>query len=187
MRRSMKLVINFDFFNTICNINEPFNGFRIIKDRSIRFSKTTMPFLFLLDCAFLDCNFISVFNWLFLQYLIDLGYGIVDCMDCDEEDYKKSDIKKIMSLVKSFRDINISTDYELLLQSQLYSKNYNINTKVKGLFDILEEKYFEVFVYDYKGDIDTVSIKQEHVVGSKEYVLSLGKPKGQNSLAFSQC
>ena len=36
----------------------------------------------------------------------------------------------------------------------------------------------------FKGDIKDTSIEQEHVVGSNDYILSLGSKKRQRQLAF---
>jgi len=47
----------------------------------------------------------------------------------------------------------------------------------------MEKKYINVPVYDSIGDIKTVSIEQEHIIGSKQYVLSLGSPNQVRSLA----
>ncbi len=49
----------------------------------------------------------------------------------------------------------------------------------------MEKKYILVPTYDYLGEIQSTSILQEHVVGSKIYVLSLGSEAKEYRFAYS--
>ena len=49
----------------------------------------------------------------------------------------------------------------------------------------MEEKYILVPTNDFNNNIKNVSIKQEHIIGSTDYVLSIGSPKKELKLAYS--
>lgn len=73
--------------------------------------------------------------------------------------------------------LNIFTSYDLLLKSKVYDKKYKVEMNKEQLLHIAEEKYILVPSYTYNGDTKDTSALQEHIVGSKQYVLSLGSPK----------
>lgn len=56
-------------------------------------------------------------------------------------------------------------------------KKYKVEVNKKQLPHIAEEKYILVPSYTYNGDTKDTSVLQGHIVGSKQYVLSLGSPK----------
>ena len=80
-------------------------------------------------------------------------------------------------MARQLNDLNVKTDYELLLESELYKKEYKIQVNEKKLPYIAESKYIMVPTHSFNGNMTETSILQEHVVGSKKYVLSLGSPK----------
>ena len=92
---------------------------------------------------------------------------------------------RLNTLVSQLNDLNVNTDYDLLLQSEHYETKYKIKLNEKKLPYLLESKYIMVPTYSYSGEIKDTSILQEHVVGSKEYVLSLGSPQKKLKLAYS--
>ena len=80
----------------------------------------------------------------------------------------------------------MSTDIDLLLQSELYHKKHKIEFSEKKVPILMEEKFIYVPTYKYDGEVDVTSVQQEHEVGSREYVLSLGSPKTVHQVSFSQ-
>ena len=90
--------------------------------------------------------------------------------------YKEDSSNNLKRLVSILKELNVDTTYELLKKSECYHKIYNLKLNEKKIPQIIESKYILLPSYDYKGDITNTSLLQEHVVGSKTYVLSLGKP-----------
>jgi hypothetical protein len=72
-------------------------------------------------------------------------------------------------------DLKVKTSAELILESEEYARKYKVKVNEQKLPYILQEKYIMVPTYD-NGDIKETSILQEHIIGSKVYVLSLGSP-----------
>lgn len=93
-------------------------------------------------------------------------------------------IKDLTELSHQLGEANISTSVILLLESVAYSTKYKINFNEKKFPYILQEKYIMIPTYA-NGNIKETSILQEHEIGSKEYVLSLGSPTRVLKPAFS--
>lgn len=99
--------------------------------------------------------------------------------------YADKSSRSLKKLVSQLENLNISTSYDLLLQSEVYHKKYKIEVNKEQLPHLAESKYIFVPSYTYSGDKQDTSILQEHIVGSKEYILSLGSPKKVLSKAYS--
>ena len=84
----------------------------------------------------------------------------------------------------ALKDINISTSYELLLDSENYKTEYKLKFDEAKIPYIKQDKYINIPVYN-DGDIKEVSLVQEHVIGSKSYSLSYGSPSKVLKPAFN--
>ena len=85
---------------------------------------------------------------------------------------------KLKSLVSELRSKCIKTDEDSILDTYKYKTEYNVG--FSSIVPIIQQKkYLKVPVRDeYFGDKE-ISLVQEHTVGTREYVLSLGEPKQQ--------
>ena len=92
----------------------------------------------------------------------------------------------LKSLVNELRSKCIKTDEESILDTYQYKTEYNVG--FSSIVPIIEQKKFlKVPVKDeYFGDKE-ISLVQEHTVGTRQYVLSLGEPKKEKvySLGFN--
>ena len=77
--------------------------------------------------------------------------------------------------------MQLRTDYDSLLQSELYEKHYKVEVNEGILPKLVEEKYVLVPGRIFRGEMEDISVLQEHVVGREEYVLSLGSPSKKTS------
>lgn len=82
-------------------------------------------------------------------------------------------------LVFQLNNLNIELNLDDLKEANVYHKNYRL--KKEGIPGIIRERYIEVPVSNSNNNInnDTASIKEEHVMGSSNYVLTLDSPKRQ--------
>ena len=78
-----------------------------------------------------------------------------------------------------FDNINVKTNYEMLLKSELYEQKYKIELNDDILLSIKEEKYIYVPSYGFDGQEKETSILQEHNLGTQSYMLSVGEPEKQ--------
>lgn len=94
--------------------------------------------------------------------------------------YQERAIDDLKGLAQQLRNQNIDTTYEKLLESKVYKRKYKL--AMEGAPGIIRERYINVPTYDYNGLENTTSILEEHRIGTRKYVLTLGSPK--KKLAF---
>ena len=90
---------------------------------------------------------------------------------------QESAIDSIRDLSYQFNNQNINTTPELLLNSYVYHKKYKL--AMNGKAGVIRERYINVPTYGFNNEISESSILEEHKIGSREYVLTLGSPKKQ--------
>lgn len=180
----MKLIINYDFIDAIRNVNEPYNTYKIIRN-SKKDLGLKIPFWAVANYAIWQ-NIPDTMLWLCIQFYIDTFCKALEYKMTGIDPYEDKAYKRLQRLVLQFNDINLSTDIDLLLQSELYYKKHKVDLSDGKVPSLMEEKFIYVPTYKYDGDVDVTSVQQEHVVGSREYVLSLGSPKTVHQASFSQ-
>ena len=93
--------------------------------------------------------------------------------------------KTTMELAKvklGLKNINIQTDVELLLDSKVYHREYKL--KKDSPIGVIRNRFINVPSFNYKGNITTVSVKEEHMLATKDYILSLGEPEAKDTKVF---
>lgn len=75
------------------------------------------------------------------------------------------------------REMNINTSVEDIMNAEVYQKNYKLATD--GRVGILRERFIDLPITNALGNEDVTSVKEEHLIGSKKYVLTLDKPVEQ--------
>lgn len=180
----MKLVVNYDLIDSIKNVNEPLNPFKIVRNNKRVWAKFNLPIYTMMDLCFtrdlkniLEMLMIQ-FSFLTIAELVALSLIKVD----KYKDKSNYDLKKLVSKLK---DINVDTDYDLLKESILDSRMYNLKLNKNKIPQLMESKYILVPSYTYSGEIKDKSILQEHVVGSSDYYLSVGLPNKKKSLVLA--
>lgn len=94
---------------------------------------------------------------------------------------KETSIFELLYLLSSLSQININTNYELLLNSYKYETEYEFEFNKSSFPHLIQKKYIMVPAIQDGEEIE-VSVLQEHIIGSKDYVLSKGKPNLQKRL-----
>lgn len=120
----MKLIINYDFIDAVKNAKEPFTAFKVIRNKKTRWATLNFP-LYIAVIAAIQKEFDIP--------IILFGFGLGCCFNIFSEtlenkifstdDYKDEAIQNLKRLSSQLTELNISTDYELLLESELYEKN----------------------------------------------------------------
>jgi hypothetical protein len=180
----MKLLINFDFWNAVRNVNEPFTPFKLIRNEKNHYVKHLIPIYFLIDI--MGHTVPKAIGILIAQMstLVTTVF-LVEKKLLDIDKYKQKSDFDLSNLVSKLKDIDVETDKELIKETTLDSKVYNIKLNEKKLPVLVESKYVLVPSYSFSGDIKDSSLVQEHVVGSHTYILSHGSKQKQLKLAYS--
>lgn len=187
----MKLVINYDFFNAIRNVNEPYTPLKIVRNRkryfitygalvtALDFATKTKPAQTILSLAFMYGSFITA------DYIVELiANSIIKNKYGEDNKDIYAGLSKIYlsDLVDQLTEINVKTNYDMLLKSELYEKEYKFEHNEKTLLALTEKKYIYVPTYGFDGKEQTTSILQEHDIGTRDYTLSVGEPDKQYRL-----
>ena len=180
----MKLVINYDFFDAILNVNEEFTPMKIVRNNKGIIGFWYLPVLTILNYVS-SRKLLIVLVELIMEFGFLIGSILFYNLLTGIDDYKNKSKNDLLILVSKLKDLYIKTDNNLLLKSELISKKYKINLNKESLIEIMESKYILVPTYDFNGNVKNTSILQEHIIGSNNYVLSIGSPKKELKFAYS--
>ena len=174
------LLINYDFFDEIRNVNEPLTPIKIVRNEA-KYAIITP--LWLIDAYFNDPKYAlsHLLFWYGAYMAMDLSYQFIykKKNSCGLDKYAYEASTKLKKLSVTLSNINVKTNYDMLLQSELYEHKYKVETNEGKLPTLKEEKYIYVPSYDFDGKEKETSILQEHNVGSRNYILSVGEPEKQ--------
>lgn len=176
----MNLSVYFDVYNAIKDVQEEFTVSKVLRNNK--------RLIFLL--TLISSNFAIIYRDKFFRIMVAQAIilltdvviinGVAYKLNGDA--YKEEAEKRLSALASILDRMNISTTNELIKESNCYHRAYNIKFNKKLIPQIIESKYILVPTNNNMGD---VSILQEHVVGSQEYVLSLGSSKKALQPVFS--
>ncbi len=181
----MKLVINYDLLEKINSANGVLNLQRIMikemKIQSIFYGALSGLDLLIPgnDGVQWGTNLTICSTWFVLKVVLS---SILELQIKD-----KTEFAAYLELVKlsiQLGNSNINTSPELLKESELIKTEYKSIYK-KLRFTVQQNKYILLPTYDGMGDIKDTSILQEHEIGSKEYILSIGSPSRKFVFAHS--
>ena len=174
----MKIVINYDLLS---KISEAKSGFAL--DKSI---KDILKCSLMVEVIFIPAYIAK--NYSFREVMVEtsktLAFQSFWCMIIDllfSKFEKQIALEQLKKLSMELKNININTNYELLLKSYKGQINYKLEKNNSFIPKIKQEKYIIVPVNE-NGEEKEISVLQEHVVGSRNYVLSRGTCLKQKSL-----
>lgn len=178
----MKLMVNYDLLSKIATSK---NGLMI--DRTAK-KVITNPLIVQGVClpVQLLANFTkeqilnTLLHLIIFQILIS---GISDIILSKVQ--KEVAILQLKLLSHTLKNLDINTDYDLLVQSYKYKTNYKLEYNESKLPKIKQEKYIMLPVYE-AGEEKEVSILQEHIIGTSKYELSIGEPQVQKKLKLAK-
>ena len=180
----MKLVTNFDLVDYVKNSNTPLGPFKIIRDSKKKLVTFLLPGFAAIDYVFtkdLKKTLLMIPANVAYYVLLELLLYKMIKVDPIKE---KSDFY-LKQLAIKLGDINVETDFELLKKSELDSRKYNVKINEKKLPEIVCSKYILVPSYGFDGKVKDTTLLQEHIIGSKSYVLSVGSPQKKLKLAYA--
>ena len=114
------------------------------------------------------------------------AYGIWSLLDTAVEllrkkatglDYKERALYELIILSKLIEEMGINISVEQMMKANVYKKKYKL--AIDGRVGIIRERYFEVPFTDILNKERMTSVKEEHILGSKKYLLSLDQPTEQ--------
>ena len=173
----MNLIINYDFFNAICDVNSGFTISKVFRNNKRDYLKYNIPIMTILEILIYKRDFIR-----HLPADLMLHFGIVLSMELIKykilgDNYKEISQERLRELVILLEKIDVKTNYDLLKKSVIDCKIHNLVFNDNKIPSLVESKYILVPSFNSKNEICDTPIMQEHVIGSKVYTLRIAKPK----------
>ena len=174
----MKLKVNFDLLSKIATSKTGFTLDRTMKKSAIN--------VVLVEALCLPIQIAS--NYTPEQFLASLlrtiaiqifVFGTADAICSKWQKQMATDQLRILTII--LKELDINTNYDLLVQSYKYKTNYKLEYNDSKIPKIKQEKYIMLPVYE-DGEEREVSILQEHIIGGSGYELSIGEPQTQKKL-----
>lgn len=173
----MKLVINYDLINEIKKANTGINFKRFYIKQGI-YTGTMI--------AVNLSSFIARHELVPSTIYFGIPYGlfVFGSSEFLSRNLNKREADfKISQLASSLSKINIYTDAESLKNAELYKTQYKL---VRDKKIAIQENKFMMIPTNSTLNADKISLQQEHVIGSDEYVLSIGEPKRSENKVLSK-
>ena len=176
----MKLVINYDFVNAIKDVKEPIGPLKIIRNDKTRYI-ISGPLWFMLGnmMGYDYKKNLTVMMMAYGLYTMSGLYISKKLMQSDLDAYGLRSKDRLTSLVRELRNINVETTYDKLIQGEYYEHKIKIHVNENKIPLLMDNKYVLISSFGFDGKEKDTSILQEHVVGSFDYVLSVGEPEKQ--------
>ncbi len=171
----MKIVINYDFFNAIKDVREPMGPLKIVRNDKERYI-CNAPLFFGIDMLLLK-NINASLAALMFEYSLLVGSDMIINKQEQKDKYAIKSRKELKALVSQLNEYNVRTSYEMLLKATLISNSFYFDH-----FSVINEKHVNLPVINYSGKEDETAILQEHILGSEEYILSLGTSEKKKKL-----
>ena len=182
----MKIMINFDLINAVLDVNQGFSVKKIVRNKKRQWAIINYPIYIVLDVACSKGNIGYALGLLAFQTGITIIPEYLSGLIINHDIYKLRSEERLKKLIPKLQDNHLSISYQQLLKSELYERRYHFEFNKGKLPELMEEKYILVPCHNpYSCDHREreVSILQEHVIGSKEYILSIGTPSKQYKLS----
>lgn len=167
----MKIKVNYDVIDKIDIMNKGYNlnqNFRIIA------VSVSAAILFDITKNKIDLK----------GMIASLAYGLMmipflnlfDKLIGDKKEYAKEQLTEFTGKLKN---IHVYTNTDLLQEAELIKTDYKFVRQEDGLFALKEDKYIKVPVEKYFDNQKQKIIHQEHIVGKKDYDVSVGEPSSK--------
>ena len=180
----MRIIINYDLINAIRNVNEPLGTLKIVRNDYKKSMLFPIPELFAINIFSCSKDIYKAMCMLGLEIALIVSGKLVIGNRTGKDIYKIDSKEKLEKLIVELNKNNINTDYALLTNSILFEKKHKFSINEKMLPQIMETKYILVPQYVNNMMVDRL-IKQEHIVGSNKYVLSISEPVTGKELVYN--
>ena len=183
----MKLLINYDFFEAIRNVNEKTTPLKVFRNEKKKYAillpiYTSVALIAKQYCDFDTKDIIPAIIRAYgcLMSLDNIGEIMAKTFSHSKTDlYAQKASARLKMLALMLDDINVNTNYDMLLASELYHKKVYLDSSEGNRPILVSQKYIYVPSYGFDGSEKETSILQEHIIGTKEYILSQDEPDRQ--------
>ncbi len=163
----MKIKVNYDVMNEIDIVNKGYD-----LRQNIKVSTSAFFVAFLINSK----SFASISMGLAYAFL---NIPILNFLDKQLGIKKRLSEENLTEFTGKLKNIYVYTNTDLLQEAELIKTDYKFIRQENGLFALKEDKYIKVPVEKYFDNQKQKVIHQEHIVGKKDYDVSVGEPSSK--------
>ena len=172
----MKLIVNYDLLN---KIKESKTGMNLQKNiiNELRIQSFALSLGCVIDLLILGKPYVFN-NLLFCGMYFIPGFVMLNIIDkaFQVNNKRRANMELTLLSARLNNNLKINTNLDLIKESGVYKTEYKIIKNKDNIPVIKQDKYIMIPTYNGMGDITETSVLQEHNLGSKEYILSIGSP-----------
>lgn len=172
----MKIHLNYDLMNKLATAKRGYD-----LKQNIKFQVCLQTVLFCLDAA-LDIGLTEdhkvawMTNLFYCIFFGVLNTHMNNFIDKKFEIYKERVEYKIRKLASDLKILQVNTNVEMLKEAELVQTNYKFKLNNKKIPVLKQDKYIKIPVVNGMGERFEETLYQEHIVGTKDYDLSVKEP-----------
>ena len=177
----MKIIVNYDLIDKVREAKTGFSLHKYIKVVGL-VNGMTVPAM-LLGAQIGGMPIIEMTDEILRNFLYSLWCNLG--ISFSFSFYRKEmSMEQLRELSAKLRNVCIETDSEMLKGTYKYDVEYKVNFESFPP-KIVQEKYMMVPVNNDWGNNER-SVKQEHVIGTRDYALSYGEPEKKKSYSYAR-
>lgn len=181
----MKIKVNYELMQKIDIANKGFSLKGSIINNS-KFCGKWFLFFCLIDGIFNSDHNLDVLNNLCTQAITFSIFGFIDITFAkffgnQKIEFAENDLRM---LSRQLASLHVKTNVPLLKESVVQDTNYKFVLNKHNFPVLKQDKYILVPTYDSYGNHDVESLHQEHILGTKDYDISVGEPNKRLKLSL---
>lgn len=173
----MKIKINYDVIDKIQNFNRGYDLKRIAFANTISglltfliSSSIVLPISDHKISSMITIGTSSVFGTLLWTYI----YISVDKAKSLSKSIAEN---KLQNLVRNLKKVQVHTNLSALQEAKVIKTSYKLKLDDQKKPFVKQDKYIQVCAYNSLGDQYNETLHQEHIIGTKDYDISVGEPE----------
>lgn len=169
-----KLETDYDLMNSVSKVNDKEGILKVAKLEKRKLFRNLVLYLGAID---LIGGRTHLLKYIPLEIgAVLIGRGIYTAKKGNYPKEGKLELEILSDDIERHNDLlNIKTNEDLLAKAKLEGKVYNFKLNDHKIPVLLQSKLISVPAFNENGEIENVSVLQEHVLGSNVYKLSLSK------------
>lgn len=182
----MKIKVNYELMQKIDMANKGFSLNWSLINNSKCFGEGLL-LLCLIDGIFSSEHKLDVLNNLPIAIIGSSIVGLIEVIFI--KFFRKNGMKiaenDLKMLASQLSNLNVKTNVPMLKESIVQDTNYKFVLNKHNFPVLKQDKYILVPTYDRYGNDGVESLHQEHILGTKDYDISVGSPNKRLKLSLS--
>lgn len=164
----MKIKINYDVIDKIHVFNKGYDLKRVVALNTVSTIFTFFIISMFLDLGPAGIGSIAGFSiWTSIDIFADKKMSVSKSIAQDQ----------LQDLVRDLKTIQVHTNLTALQEAKVIKTNYKLKLDDQKKPFLKQNKYIQVSAYNGLGNQYEATLYQEHIIGTKDYDISVGEPE----------